>query len=489
MKISQQSLLSVLLIPFVAIRAKSSSNSNNGLAQDTPTNPPTSQFQGPSSGYIIPIPQGPGPQVNQQRVVNFAYCYKSLAAHDINHNGRLSETEFENFAQDFGHVTKCLAPLKQMPIELLSVWNQLSCFCAERGGAADCCTGSNANIPIAGVSPNAPYNVQQQQFLHEVCVLTDEAIVTYCSPPPPPIIPPPPPAFFMLPPAPAAARTGMIVGLIFLVLFLLLPWRRRWIFFAGGKDDESSESSEESVDESEDGGGMRHMVTEEGGDAPVPPVAAAAAPDIEEGERAEPDDDAMQLRAVGEEEDGVFGGTSYGRTVEEPEYEEEGDPKKFVYEQYDKPEEAEDPMKLKPIPIPVKMEEDEPYDLEHYVPDGGIVDYEREGEWRYDADGGWTPEERAGRDPTEFEHQPYERAQVEELDPADLRRQRVLEAYGAGEVFDRLEQDQTEASAGPAVDMFDWVIQSTLNTLDQRGDDLQGSIHSSDDSSKSSSKA
>ena len=51
-----------------------------------------------------------------------------------------------------------------------------------------------------------------------------------------------------------------------------------------------------------------------------------------------------------------------------------------------------------------------------------------------------------------------------------------------------LDQDQAEAAAGPAVDMFDWVIQSTLNTLDERGDDLQGSIHSSDDSSKGSGR-
>lgn len=458
------------------------------LDQEEPTAPPTSQFQGPETGYIVPIPEGVGPQINQDRVVDFKYCYDSLGNNDINGNGRLSRAEFENFAQDFGGATECLGPLDKLPIELMTVWNQLSCECVARGGTSDCCLGENGNIPITGVNDNDRIIVAEQQYLRQVCLRTDQAIVTYCGPPPPPIIPPPPPAFFMAPPPPAAQKTALIVGLIFLVLFLIVPWRRRWIFLAAAKDDDSSESSED--DESEDGGGMRHVVTETGGEEPdVPVVLAAVPPDIEEGERAEPEDDAMQLRNVGEEEDGEFGGTSYGRTVEEPEYEEEGDPKKFVYEQYDLPEEPEDPIKLKPIPIPVKMEEDEPYDLEHYVPDGGIVEYEREGEWRYDADGGWTPEEREGRAPVEFNPQGYERAVPVAAIPVDNRRQRALEAYDGGEVFDRLEQEASESAAGPAVDMFDWVIQSTLNTLDERGDDLQGSIHSSDDSSKGSSQA
>lgn len=459
------------------------------LDQEEPTAPPTSQFQGPESGYIVPIPEGNGPQVNQDRVVDFGYCYISLAANDIDGNQRLSRAEFENFAQDFGGKTECLGPLEELPIELLTVWNELSCACVARGGSADCCLGDNGNIPVTGVDSGDPFVVEEQQYLRQVCLRTDQAIITHCAPPPPPIIPPPPPAFRTQAAAAPPPRTELIVGLIFLFLFLLLPWRRRWIFFAGGKDDDSSESSEPSEDESEDAGGARHLVTETGGDEPDTPVPAAAAPDLEEGDRAEPDDDAMQLRAVGEEEDGQFGGTSFGRTVQEPEYEEEGDPKKFTYEQYDTPAQPEDPMNLKPIPVPVKMEEDEPYDLEHYVPDGGIVQYEREGEWRYDADGGWTPQEREGKAPVEWDHKPYERAEQEEVDPNDLRRQRVLHGYGAGEVFDRLEQDQTETSGGPAIDMFDWVIQSTLNTLDQRGDDLQGSIHSSDESSKGSSKA
>eukprot|EP00934_Nitzschia_sp_Nitz4_P005384 Nitzschia sp. Nitz4//scaffold18_size181773//60917//62362//NITZ4_001911-RA/size181773-processed-gene-0.11-mRNA-1//1//CDS//3329539999//5374//frame0 len=479
MKISSTSLLWLPLLLGVV-------SADDTFDQEEPTNPPTSQFQGPSSGFVQDIEEGSGPTINQDRVVDYEYCYQSLANNDLNGNLELSRDEFENFAQDFGSATECLAPLSELPLDLLSVWNQLSCECAARGGPSDCCLGSNANIPITGVGADDAIVIEEQQYLRQVCLRTDQAIITFCGPPVVPPIPPIPPAVFLSPGPPAAASKGLTIGLIFAGLFLLLPWRRRWIFCAATKD----EDDEESDDESEDAGGARHLVTETGApeDEPETEVPAVAAPDLEQGEQAEPADDAMQLRAAGEEEDGEFGGTSYGRTVEEPEYEEEGDPKKFVYEQYDLPEQPEDPINLKPIPVPVKEEEDEPYDLEHYVPDGGIVQYEREGEWRYDADGGWTPEERPDRAPTGWDHAPYEREVVEAPPIADNRRERVLEAYGAGEVFDRLEQDQSEHVSAHAGDMFDWVIQSTLNTLDQRGDDLQGSVHSGSSSSKDSGR-
>lgn len=230
---------------------------------------------------------------------------------------------------------------------------------------------------------------------------------------------------------------------------------------------------------------MHHQVMEE-----EPPLAAV--PDIEAAAAAEPADDGMQLRAVGDEEDGEFGGTTYGRTVEQPEYVIEGAPKKFVYEQYALPEEPPIPMALKPIPVKVTTEEDEPYDLEHYVPDGGIVEYEREGEWRYDADGGWTPEEREGRAPIEMDPQSYERAVPVVAPVVDNRRDRHLDAYVGGAIFDILGAEPADAGGlgggGGFGDMFDWVIQSTLDTLDERGDDLQGSIHTSDDSSRGSGR-
>ena len=102
--------------------------------EEIPSSPPTSEFVGPESGYIPNIPEGNGPQINQDRVVDFSSCYGFLATNDINGDGRLSRTEFENFAQQFGDKTECLGPLEEVPLELVTVFNQLSCECRVRGG-------------------------------------------------------------------------------------------------------------------------------------------------------------------------------------------------------------------------------------------------------------------------------------------------------------------------------------------------------------------
>ena len=133
------------------------------------------------------------------------------------------------------------------------------------------------------------------------------------------------------------------------------------------------------------------------------------------------------------------------------------------------------PVEKEPPPPP----EEDPYALEHYVPDGGIVEYEREGEWAYDADGGWTPEEREERPPTEWDQQGYERQQVAAVPAVDNRRARHLDELGRSEIFDQLDEEQTEVVAD-ADDMFDWVIRSTLTTLDDKADDLKGSDRGSE---------
>jgi hypothetical protein len=274
--------LCLLILPAVA-------RAQGDFEQEEPTAPPTSQFQGPESGYIRPIAEGSGPQVNQDRVVDFAYCYVALARHDDNLNQRIDEVEYLDFAQDFGKNTECLGTLTELPLELRVVWNQLSCECRARGGAADCCLGPNAHIPVTGVGvskQDPAILLEEQQFLRQACLRTDQAIITFCGPPPIPIIPGPPPAFPVRSAGPTgltkAEKSGIIIAAIIAFLICCCPWRRRWIFCAGGKpDDSSDESSSESEDESEDGGGMRHVVTEEGGgdlDAD-PPVAGA--PDIE----------------------------------------------------------------------------------------------------------------------------------------------------------------------------------------------------------------
>jgi hypothetical protein len=61
----------------------------------------------------------------------------------------------------------------------------------------------------------------------------------------------------------------------------------------------------------------------------------------------------------------------------------------------------------------------------------------------------------------------------------DNWRQHHLDAYDGSAVFDQLEEEPTESTARAADDMFDWVIRSTLETLDTKGDGLTGSAHGS----------
>jgi len=441
-----------------------------------------------------------GPQVNQDRVVDFDYCYGALARHDTNANSRVDQTEYLAFVQDLGANTECLGNLQSLPLEIMACWNQLSCECRVRGGAVDCCEGSNAHIPISGVDisdrndPSDPaYIASEQQFLKQTCLRTDQCVIAFCGTPPPPIIPPPPPATPIVAATPPPATSRNLWALLALLILLLCCCRRRWCFFAGAKedDDSESESSESEVMEDVEGGGVRHLVTEdeEPDDAVMPPPAAlASAPPPDDGDYdgdyADPDANRAALKATEEDEDGMGGGVMYSRTVQEPEWEEDPDPPgPKVIDQFDPPPPPQDDHKLKHVEKPpTPPPEDDPYALEHYVPDGGIVEHERTGEWGYDADGGWTPEEREGKDPSEWNRKGYDREEHVEPQPVDMRKARHLEAMGGGAIFDHLDEDEqvdAKAAKPPAIgDMFSWVIDSTLTTLDQKQDDLRSSGHS-----------
>ncbi|KAL3910066.1 MAG: hypothetical protein SGILL_007838, partial [Bacillariaceae sp.] len=410
-----------------------------------------------------------GPQINQDREVDFPYCYGALSRHDTNGNQRVDQSEYLQFVQDLGSNTECLGNLQSLPLEIMACWNQLSCECRQRGGAADCCEGNNAHIPISGVaaeedgSGSEAFIVEEQQFLRQACVRTDQCVIAFCGVPPPPYIPPP----IVATPPPAAAGTTQKLWWLFLLLIpLLCCCRRRWCFFAGAKhDDEEDESSSESEGELEEGL------------PPVVPAAALAA------DYADPDATKRTLKATEEDEEGMGGGVMYSRSVQEPEWEEDPvPPAPKVIEQYDPPPPPEEDFKLKHVEkAPPPPPEEDPYALEHYVPDGGIVEHERTGEWGYDADGGWTPEERAAKEPSEWNRAGYDREEHVEPEPVDNRKNRTIEAMGGGAIFDHLDDDEhvePNAPSGGAGDMFNWVISSTLTTLDQKQDDLQSSGHS-----------
>jgi hypothetical protein len=432
-----------------------------------------------------------GPQVNQDRVVDFDYCFGALTRHDTSGNQRVDQLEYLAFVQDFGGNTECLGELESLPLEIMACWNQLSCECRQRGGAYDCCEGNNAHIPITGVSAEEdgtgtePFIDEEQQFLRQTCLRTDQCVIAFCGTPPPPVIPPVTPVVPVVPVAPAAAPARTYWEFLALLALLLCCCRRRWCFFAGAKaNDEEDESSSESEEDLE-GGGPKELVTEEDGEelGAVPPLAAAAPPALV-GDYDDPDANRVALKATEEDEEGMGGGVMYSRSVQEPEWEEDPlPPGPKVIEQYDPPPPPQKDFKLNHIEKdPPPPPEEDPYALEHYVPDGGIVEHERTGEWGHDADGGWTPEERSSKDPSEWNRAGYDREEQVDPEAVDNRRKRHLEAMGGGAIFDHLDDDeQVDANAPTGAgmgDMFSWVISSTLSTLDQKQDDLRSSGHS-----------
>lgn len=452
-----------------------------------------------------------GPQVNQDVVVDYEYCFGALARHDVNGNQRVDQQEYLNFVQDLGSNTECLGGLTELPIEIMACWNQLSCECRQRGGADDCCEGDLAHIPITGVtaqqpeeeddatigsvsttnpissSSSEPYIVEEQAFLRQTCLRTDQCVIAYCGVPPPPVIPPPPPAVPVTPIVASgmtsAQRTGIAFAILAGILILLCCLRRRWCFFAGAKKDDDDESSSESeMEEEMEGGGMRHLVTEEVGEevGDIPPADVASPMEVE-GDYNDPNANRIALRATAEDEDGEGGGVMYSRTVQEPEWEEDPvpTPPKAI-EQFDPPPPPKEDFALNHVEKdPPPPPEEDPYALEHYVPDGGIVEYERTGEWSNEMDGGWTPEERATSEPMEWDHAGYDRQEVVVPIPIDNRKQRHIEAMGGGAIFDHLDEQEDNTDEGGGIgDMFSWVISSTLSTLDQKQDDLRSSGHS-----------
>mmetsp|Transcript_5530 Transcript_5530/g.13322 ORF Transcript_5530/g.13322 Transcript_5530/m.13322 type:complete len:535 (+) Transcript_5530:370-1974(+) len=434
-----------------------------------------------------------GPQVNQDRFVDFVYCYGALKRHDVDGNGRVEQPEYLAFVQDLGRNTECLGDLQELPIELMSCWNQLSCECRARGGAPECCEGSNAHIPISGSDvlseqmasgQGLEFIVEEQQFLRQTCLRTDQCVIAFCGVPPPPVVPPPPLGVVVPPPPPPppASTSQPLWWLFFLLLLIpLCCCRRRWWFVAGPPpkpDDESSASSESEIDEEIPGGGARHLMTEEEG---PPPVALAAIPALAAApDDGDPDANRVALRSQDIDEDGGGGGVAYSRSVQEPEYEEDPvPPGPKVIDQFDPPQPPQDDMALRhvekpPPPPPVE----DPYALEKYTPDGGIVEYEREGEWNYDADGGWTPDEKAAAVPKTWNRHKYDREEDVEPVVVDRRKDRHLDGLSGGAIFDMIGDDEEDVAAaaptlGKGADMFSWVIDSTLTTLDQKQDDLR----------------
>eukprot|EP00532_Pseudo-nitzschia_australis_P003767 CAMPEP_0168180148 /NCGR_PEP_ID=MMETSP0139_2-20121125/10324_1 /TAXON_ID=44445 /ORGANISM="Pseudo-nitzschia australis, Strain 10249 10 AB" /LENGTH=523 /DNA_ID=CAMNT_0008100229 /DNA_START=230 /DNA_END=1801 /DNA_ORIENTATION=- len=437
-----------------------------------------------------------GPAVNQDREVDFEYCYGALQRADANNDGRLETADYISFVQDFGSNTECLGDLMSMPtmpIELTACWNQLSCECRNRGGAVDCCEKENAHLPLSGVNavapapsgqttpqtPQQPYIQQEQNFLKQACLRTDQCVISFCGYPPPPlpILPPIPPTLPpILPTIPPTIPTVPVdkkseVGLNYwwflFLLLLLCCCRRRWILCPAGKDDDDEEDDPEHAPVNSS---SMNSLPGDNDDNDV-----ENNPDDFDGDYNDPDANRMAMKSTAANEVGEGGGVRYYRVVQEPEYEEPPPPPEpKVIDQYNKGTPEGDAMQLQHIEkAPLPPPEDDPYALEHYNPDGGIMEHERTGEWGYTAEGGYTPEERPTKEASEWNRPGYERDAVVAAVATDDRRDRNLEKYDGGAIFDHLDETDEPPAKGPAANTLEWVFSNTLNTLDDNVDDLR----------------
>lgn len=433
-----------------------------------------------------------GAAVNQDREVDFEYCYGALQRADTNKDGRLETKDYLSFVQDFGSNTECLGDLLSlpvMPIELTACWNQLSCECRARGGAPDCCERENAHLPLGGLNavgsapsgqtqpqpPREPFVDREQNFLKQTCLRTDQCVISYCGYPPPPIILPP-----LIPPTiPPTQPLSMVqepeaepnlLWLLFLLLLLCCCCRRWFLCAAGNIGDE-----DEDVEQAPPVPVVTNSLPAEDGVEVGLPTDIENRPGDYGGDYNDPDANRTTMMSTTESEIGEGGGVRYYRVVQEPEYEEPPPPPEpKVIDQYDKGLPEGEGMKLKhveklPPPPPV----DDPHALEHYEPDGGIVEHERKGKWSYEADGGYVPEEQTTKKESEWNRSGYERTQVDASVPTDDRRNRNLNKYDGGAIFDHLDETDEPPKKGDAGNLFEWVFTKTLNTLDDNQDDLR----------------
>jgi len=445
-----------------------------------------------------------GPAVNQDREVDFEYCFGALQRADTDNDGRIETSDYLSFVQDFGQNTECLGDLLSlpvMPIELIACWNQLSCECRARGGAPDCCSQENAHLPLSGINavdpapsgqtkpqpPQEAYIEQEQSFLNQMCLRTDQCLISYCGYPPPllpPVIPIPPtvepPTAEIIPDRKENSEDDPNYWWFLLLLLLLCCCRRRWILCPVDEDSDDEDSDDEGSDaeqappEPRDPVVMKNLPVDDNDEIALPTTVENVADDFE-GDYNDPDANRMALNSTAASELGEGGGVRYYRVVKEPEYEEDPPPPEpKVIDQYDKGLSPDDNMKLKHVEkAPPPPPEEDPYALEHYEPDGGIVEHERTGEWNYEADGGNTPEERAAKESSEWDRPGYERGAVAAVVATDNRRDRNLDQYDGGAVFDHLDETDIPPTKGDSNNPLGWVFSKTLNTLDDNEDDLR----------------
>lgn len=423
--------------------------------------------------------------------LNYVGCFKDMIAADANGDGVIKRNEYLFFIQQYGiricHNTDTLT------LEQNAAFNTIACGCNSiEGGAADCCLGSNAQIKTHADAVIDP-TLRTPEILFDMirtCRITDSVIYEPRGCDPQVIPPDDPPPFGALVPGPVTAAAppassgltdgqlaGIIVGAILGFLLLLCCCCCCVVRRRKQEEEEEDELQKTAVvaETAEDGRPEQspEPTAEDGGSvdprdalAALGPAAVAAAMAPTDGESDEEEEEGA--RGTGmmddeEEEEEITKGR--GSAMIPPEDEESGYPR-WGGPQYPPEDPERDGIRLNPID-PEDPEEDPDWDqpgrqidfpkdkdemsageVEHYEPDGGVYDPQRD-----------------PKEPLNWRNK-WERPEQEDPDEYDNRKHRIQAGLGEGEVWNKLGEDETETPANTGGgDAFDWVVSSALNVL------------------------
>jgi hypothetical protein len=405
--------------------------------------------------------------------IDFPGCWSDLAKADRNGDGFVKQNEYLNFIQEYGK--RICFSTDALTLQQSATFNTLACICrSEERSAVDCCIGDNAQIPIAGAM-DEKRTPRQKNYLTSVCKLTDATIDGRC-PPSKQERAIPPGALVAVPATSGGLSDGAMWGIIAAAALLALllcccccVLRRQKMKQLEEEEEENAVTSTaknmppmeqapvvppgphllRKTNRDPENGLARDLPGEGGADNPLGPASGASG--ATEADDSDEDEEGRKRRGggnlpPGDEETGL-------RIPTAPRIPPPDDP-------------ANPPRNLRPIPP--KEEEDDEWDqpgrniefpknkddmsageVDHYEPDGGV----------------YMPE-RQGKEPLNWKKD-WNRPKPEEPDEVDDRKHRIQSGLGEGEVWDKLDQDETEVSKPlPQGDVFDWVVQSALGVLD-----------------------
>lgn len=430
------------------------------------------------------------------RTIQFEKCFGNIVGSDRNGDGKLNKVEYLDFIQTYAAEQKCVENPK-LTLQQAGVFNAIACGCINEGGESNCCLGTKAFIRTDGAL-NKDRTAQEENYLTNVCRLTDETTRYYnCPPEDAPraslsLVPP-----LIGPPGSHGFDWRWLLLLLIPLLFLLLCCGFAWV---RKKKKQVGEEEETTTKQPGAPGNWRERkvdpVTSGApfGDLHLNPRLRNLPPSQNEGPESassshEPEYFEVVRKRTGGgnvpydpkddmSEEGEDGRRKRGGGPLGSEYEEEGH-KRYGAPRLPPPDPNNLDHRLRPIP-PTDPEEDpgwdhpgRPIDYAKDIPgiDPGHVE-------RYIPDGGVHLPTRPGKNPVTIDRH-WERGVKPDQDESDNRKHRIQSGLGEGQVWDELENgpidDPSNRGGGPS--HFDWVVDSALGALHQNAD----AAHSADE--------